>query len=116
MSENRTLFDALRARGNAFVSLVSNELMGNPAFLKAMQTAYRGGERINDAVGKALKTMNVPSRTEFKRLAGRVEALESELAALRERTPPAAPAGKPAARPRKARPAARRRKPTPAGA
>ena len=108
MSENRTLFDALRARGNAFVSLVSNELMGNPAFLKAMQTAYRGGERINDAVGKALKTMNVPSRTEFKRLAARVEALESELAALRERATPSAP--KRPARARKPGAAAARRK------
>jgi hypothetical protein len=107
VSENRTVFDALRARGSAFVSLVSNELMGNPAFLKAMQTAYRGGERINEAVGKALKTMNVPSRTEFKRLAARVEALEAELAALRER---AAPAPKPARRTRKTRPAGARRK------
>ena len=109
MSENRTVFDALRARGSAFVSLVSNELMGNPAFLKAMQTAYRGGERINDAVGKALKTMNVPSRTEFKRLAARVEALETELAALRERAAPAAP-HKPAPRARKPRAAGARRK------
>ena len=108
MSENRTMFDTLRARGNALVSLVSNELMGNPAFLKAMQTAYRGGERLNDAVGKALKTMNVPSRTEFKRLAARVEALESELAALRERTTPEKP--KRAPRARKARAAGARRK------
>ena len=115
MSGNRTVFDALRARGSAFVSLVSNELMGNPAFLKAMQTAYRGGERINDAVGKALKTMNVPSRTEFKRLAARVEALEAELAALRERAAPAA-AQKPAPRVRKPAGGARRKKGTAPGA
>ena len=111
--EPKTMFDFIRTRGSAFVSLVSNELMSNPAFLKAMQTAYRGGERLNGAVEQALKTMNVPSRSEFKRLVARVDALERELAAAR--VTPAAPAPAAARRaPRKAAP--RRRKATPAGA
>ena len=113
MDEPRTVFDFLRTRGSAFVSLVSNELMSNPAFLKAMQTAYRGGERLNGAVERALKTMNVPSRSEFKRLVARMDALERELAAAREAQ--ARPA--PAAKKRAARKTvARRRKGTPAGA
>jgi len=106
------MFDFIRTRGSAFVSLVSNELMSNPAFLKAMQTAYRGGERLNGAVEQALKTMNVPSRSEFKRLVARIDALERELAAARE-AQTAAPA------PRKragGKAAPRRRKATPAGA
>ena len=110
--EPKTMFDFIRTRGSAFVSLVSNELMSNPAFLKAMQTAYRGGERLNGAVEQALKTMNVPSRSEFKRLVARIDALERELAAARE-PQAAAPA------PRKraaAKTAPRRRKTTPAGA
>ena len=109
MTENRTMFDFLRSRGSAFVSLVSSELMANPAFLKAMQTAYRGGERLNDAVEKALKTMNVPSRTEYKRLAARVEALEGELAVLRG-APPPAPARKRAGRAPARPPASRGKK------
>ena len=114
MREPKTMFDALRSRGSALVSLVSNELMGNPAFLKAMQTAYRGGERLNGAVEKALKTMNVPSRSEFKRMAARVEALEQELARTRSaEAAPAAPKRK-AARKRPARPAASRRRKAPA--
>jgi Flp pilus assembly protein TadB len=113
MDEPKTMFDFIRTRGTAFVSLVSNELMGNPAFLKAMQTAYRGGERLNGAVEQALKTMNVPSRSEFKRLVARIDALERELAAAREAQAAAAPAaGKRAAR----KTAPRRRKTTPAGA
>ena len=110
--EPKTMFDFIRTRGSAFVSLVSNELMSNPAFLKAMQTAYRGGERLNGAVEQALKTMNVPSRSEFKRLVARIDALERELAAARE-----APAAAPAPRKRAAaKTAPRRRKTTPAGA
>ena len=98
MNEPKTVFDFLRSRGSAFVSLVSNELMSNPAFLRAMQTAYKGGERLNGAVEQALKTMNVPSRTEFKRMVARIEALEREVADARS-----APA-------RAAAPARRRRK------
>ena len=109
--EPKTMFDFIRTRGSAFVSLVSNELMSNPAFLKAMQTAYRGGERLNGAVEQALKTMNVPSRSEFKRLVARIDALERELAAARETA-----AAAPAPRKRTGKAAPRRRKTTPAGA
>jgi hypothetical protein len=103
-----SVFDFLRTKGSAVISQVSDELMQNPAFLRAVETAYRGKERLNGAVGQALKTMNVPTRTEFKRAVARIEALERALAE-RPREPEAA--ARPAA---KRRPAARRKKTPPA--
>jgi hypothetical protein len=92
------VFDFLRARGEEFFTRVSNELMSNPRFIKAMQTALRGKEWVDQAVAQALKTMNVPTRTEFKRALGRIETLERELAETRrEAAEAAAHARKPAA-------------------
>jgi hypothetical protein len=108
------MFDFLRERGSAFITQVSNELMGNPAFLKAMETAYRGKERLDGAVAQALRTMNVPSRTEFKRAVARIDALERELAELRAK-PAAAPARRPGKKKAAAR-GARRKAAPPAGA
>jgi len=92
------VFDFLRARGEEFFTRVSNELMSNPRFIKAMQAALRGKEWVDQAVAQALKTMNVPTRTEFKRALARIEALERELAQTRrEAAAAAAHARKPAA-------------------
>jgi len=108
------VFDFLRARGEEFFTRVSNELMSNPRFIKAMQTALRGKEWVDQAVAQALKTMNVPTRTEFKRALARIETLERELAETRRdaaaaaahaRKPPAA-----AHRPAPARRRARKKK------
>jgi hypothetical protein len=87
------MFDFLRAKGSAVIAQVSDELMKNPAFLRALETAYRGKERLDGAVGHALKTMNVPTRSEFKRAVARIDALERELLdrpAAREAKPRAA--------------------------
>ena len=108
MKQSKVMFDFLK-KGGAVIAQVSEGLMKNPAFVGAVATAYRGKERLNTAVGDALKTMNLPTRTEFKRAVARIEALERELAD-NKRTPEAAP---PAA---KRRPAARRKKtPPPTG-
>ena len=107
------VFDFLRTKGSEVVTQVSEELMSNPSFLRALETAYRGKERLNGAVGHALKTMNVPTRSEFKRAVARIEALERELAERKRE--PAAPAPAPAHPPAaKRRSAARRKKATPA--
>ena len=109
MKEPRSVFDFLRTKGSAVISQVSDELMKNPAFVRALETAYQGKARLNGAVGQALKTMNVPTRSEFKRAVARIEALERELAERkREPEAPAPPAAK-------RRPAARRKKAPPAG-
>ena len=103
------MFDFLRTKGSAVIAQVSDELMKNPGFLRALETAYRGKERLNAAVGHALKTMNVPTRSEFKRAVARIEILERELAD-RKRGPeapaPPAPKRRTAARRKKAPPAA----------
>ena len=104
MKEPKEMFDFLRSRGTALVAQVSDELMANPRFLRAMETAYRGKEKLDGAVGQALKTMNVPTRTEFKRAVARIEALERELEESRR-----AARKKPAAT---RRPAASRRRKT----
>ena len=85
MSDSQGLFDRLKARGEEVWSQLSTELMSNEHFVKAMQGAVRGKERLNEAVGTALKTMNVPTRTEFKRAVARIDALEKELAAVKAR-------------------------------
>ena len=83
MSGERGVFDFLRARGEEFLTQVSNELMSNPRFIRAMQAAVRGKEWIDQAVAQALRTMNVPTRSEFKRAVARIDALERELADAR---------------------------------
>ena len=97
MTSRRGVFDFLRARGEEFLNQVSNELMSNPRFIQAMQAAVRGKEWIDEAVARALRTMNVPTRTEFKRAVARIDALERELAESR-RAAAAASAPKRAAR------------------
>ena len=83
MTAQRGVFDFLRSRGEEFLNQVSNELLSNPRFLKAMQAAMRGKEWVDEAVAQALRTMNVPTRTEFKRTVARIETLERELAEVR---------------------------------
>ena len=107
--KQKDVFDLLK-KGGAAIADVSQGLMKNPAFVAAVATAYRGKEKVNDAVGHALKTMNVPTRSEFKRAVARIEALERELADRgREQAAPPTPTAK-------RRPAARRKKAPPSGA
>jgi polyhydroxyalkanoate synthesis regulator phasin len=104
--KQKDVFDLLK-KGGAAIADVSQGLMKNPAFVAAVATAYRGKAKVNDAVGHALKTMNVPTRSEFKRAVARIEALERELADRESGQPAAPPAPK-------RRPAARRKKTPPA--
>ncbi|HEV7501816.1 MAG TPA: hypothetical protein VGQ33_17490 [Vicinamibacteria bacterium] len=101
MTAERSMFDFLRARGEEYLAQISNELMANPRFIRAMQTALRGKEWVDQAVAQALRTMNVPTRTEFKRAVARIEVLERELADAKRQAASAAAA--PAPRPRAAK-------------
>ena len=105
MTVDRGLVDRIRSRGEEVLTQVSGELMSNPRFTKALEGAMRGREQIEEAVGQALKQMNVPTRSELKRAVSRIETLERELAALKAKAK-SRPAG-----PRKPAP----RKPKPAG-
>ena len=98
MTDENSVFQKLRARGEEVFTQISGELMSNPHFMKAVQGAMRGKEKLDEAAARALKTMNVPTRTEFKKALRRIEVLEAELADLRKDSPP-----RKASRPRRPR-------------
>jgi hypothetical protein len=83
VSVEKNLIDRLRERGEEVFSQISGQLMANPQFTKAMEHAFRGKETMDRAVGRVLKQMNIPTRTEFKKALARIEVLEGELAALK---------------------------------
>jgi polyhydroxyalkanoate synthesis regulator phasin len=85
MTEERGLLERLKARGEEVFGQISSELMANPQFMKAVEGALRGKQKLDEAVGHALRTMNVPTRNELKKALARIEALEREVAALKAR-------------------------------
>ena len=115
MKDSEGVLGRIKAQGEKYLNQISGELLANPQFMKAMQTAFRGKEKLDEAVGQALEAMNVPTRTEFKRAVARIDALERELAGLEQSAAAAPPqpaaATKPKPQPRRATP-----KPKPAEA
>ena len=85
MTQEKGLLDRLKARGEEVFTKISGELMSNPHFMKAMEGAMRGKQKLDQAVGRALKSMNMPTRSELKRAIGRLESLEQEVAGLKDR-------------------------------
>lgn len=83
MSGPQGVFDRLKARGEEVLTQISGELMSNPRFMKAMETAWQGKAKLDETVARALKTMNIPNRTEFKKALRRIEVLEAEVASLK---------------------------------
>jgi polyhydroxyalkanoate synthesis regulator phasin len=81
--DDKSIFDRLKARGEEVLGQVTNDLMQNEHFMKAMQGALQGKQKLDQAVGRAMKTMNVPTRSELKRAVARLEALEREVADLK---------------------------------
>lgn len=99
MTRSRSVLERLKERGEEVLTQISNEVVSSPYFAKAMEGAMKGKERLDQAVGQALKQMNIPTRSEFKRAVQRIEQLEQELAAVKaQATTSAAP------RPRAKRP------------
>jgi hypothetical protein len=96
MSDDDGVFERWKARGEQVFAQVSGELMKNPQFVKAVQAAWQGKEKVDEAASRALKTMNIPTRDEFKKALRRIESLEAELESLRAKKP--APKAKPRAR------------------
>ena len=95
----KSIFDKWKARGEEVFTQISSELMGNEHFVKAMQGAMKGKEKLDEAASRALKQMNIPTRTEFKKAISRIESLEAEIAGLRQKAKaPRRPAKKRAAR------------------
>jgi polyhydroxyalkanoate synthesis regulator phasin len=104
MKVNHGLLDRLRSRGEEVLTQVSAEVMSNPRFLKAMEGAVRGKEKLEEAARKAVEQMNVPTRSDLKRALSRIETLEREVASLKKARPRPAAARKPVARRAKAKP------------
>ena len=98
--EDKGIFDRLRARGEEVFGQVTGELMQNEHFMKAMQGALEGKQRLDQAVGRAMKTMNVPTRSEVKRAVHRIDALEAEVAALKAKLKAAGRAKRAAGKPK----------------
>ena len=105
MTIDHGLLDRLRSRGEEVLTQVSAELMSNPRFVKAMEGALRGKEKLEEAARKAVEQMNVPTRTELKRALSRIETLEREVASLRAKAKakPRTAARKPGRSPRRPR-------------
>ena len=85
MTIDRDLIDRLRARGEEMFTQASAELMQNPNFVKAVQGALKGKERVEDVVRQALKKADIPSRTEYKRAVSRIDVLEAQVAELQQK-------------------------------
>jgi hypothetical protein len=87
MNDDDSVFQRLRSRGQVLFAQASAELLENPRFAKALEHAMKGKAILDQAAARALKTMNVPTRTEFKKALRRIESLEADLAALKARAP-----------------------------
>jgi polyhydroxyalkanoate synthesis regulator phasin len=85
VSDDRSIFDRLKERGEEVFTQVSGELMANEHFMKAMESALRGKEFVDQAAARALKGMNLPTRSDLKKALARIEALEAEVAALKKK-------------------------------
>ena len=105
MTNDGGILGRIRARGEEVLTQVSAELTSNPRFAKAVAGAMRGKERLEEGIGRALRQMNVPTRSELKRALSRIEALEREVAELKAKARAAAARRRPAARKPRAKPA-----------
>jgi|GEM_PF-1056871 hypothetical protein len=95
MSES--LFDQLRARGEGFLTEISNNLMANPAFIELLKKGTAAKEEVDKRVAEGLKAMNVATRKDLSKLEKRLAEMEAELESVKARG--AKPAAKPARKP-----------------
>lgn len=91
------------------------QLVHNPQFATALATALEQpmnlANRVQELVGASLRTMNIPTRDDYKQLSRQLDAIASQIEALREQLEEMAerqPEAAPPAAPRKA--ASRRKK------
>jgi BMFP domain-containing protein YqiC len=89
MSES--LFDQLRARGEGFLTEISNNLMANPAFIEVLKKGIAAKEEVERSVAEGLKAMNVATRKDLSKLEKRLAEMEAELESLTARAARPAP-------------------------
>ncbi len=78
------VFGDVLKKGEEIFQSVSGKLLEKPAVAKAFEAAMVGKSKVDEGVAAALKRMNVQTRSEFRGLKHRVEALEGQVAELRE--------------------------------
>jgi polyhydroxyalkanoate synthesis regulator phasin len=78
-----SLFDQIRARGEGFLSEVSNNLMANPAFMEVLKKGVAAKEEVDKRVAEGLRAMNVVTRKDLHRLEVKIADLEREVEALK---------------------------------
>jgi hypothetical protein len=71
-------------KGEEIFQNVSGKLLERPAVARAFEAAMAGKIKVDEGVAVALKRLNVQTRSEFRSLKHRVEALETQAAELRE--------------------------------
>jgi hypothetical protein len=81
MSES--LFDQLKARGEGFLTEISNNLMANPAFVEVLKKGIAAKEEVDKRVAEGLKAMNFATRKDVLRLEKRLAEIEAELRAVK---------------------------------
>jgi polyhydroxyalkanoate synthesis regulator phasin len=102
MTIDRGILDRMKARGEEVLTQVSAELASNPRFARAMEGAMRGKQKLEEGVGRALRQMSVPTRSELKRALARIESLEREVADLKAKSRAARRPSAPKPRPKRA--------------
>jgi hypothetical protein len=75
----RSIFEKLKERGEEVLSQISDEVVNSPYFHRAMEGVMKGRDQLNQAAAQALKQMNIPTRSEFKKAMSRIDSLEQEL-------------------------------------
>ena len=78
-----SLFDQIRARGEGFLTEVSNNLMANPAFIEVLKKGVAAKEEVDKRVAEGLRVMNVVTRKDLHKVEARLERLEAEIESLR---------------------------------
>lgn len=78
-----SLFDQIRARGENFLTEVSNSLMANPAFIEVLKKGVAAKEEVDKKVADGLRAMNVVTKKDLHRLENRVAELEQHLEFLK---------------------------------
>lgn len=89
-----SLFDQLKARGEGFLTEISNNLMANPAFIEVLKKGIAVKEKVDKRVAEGLKAMSVATRKDVTKLEKRLEEFQAELDSLKAKATPKARARK----------------------
>ena len=79
MRDDDDIISRLRAKGEQLLNQASGELGKSPQVVAALQAAVWSKEKLDEAVQRAMKAMNVPTRTELQAALDRIQQLERQV-------------------------------------